>query len=232
MQPLTERGIEQARALGRTKWMRETQFDRYYTSDLYRAVRTANIVLKEASPADATTVVLERRLREMGKGAKEGFAKSISYDEAVRLRQSTDSTNAELPLKETEDEAWNRIYAFIRELIQEETKRRSNEDGRGTQSHPSNIFLMSHSGITRVFLRRLLGEKRLYSHSSAKFDKSGLFYIPNTSVTILDVGLRGIDDDTCDEREPVPYHDLDVDIVELTWAEHLGVANAESAYAE
>ena len=101
---------------------------------------------------------------------------------------------------------------------------------------------MTHSGILRIFLRRLLGQERLHNHPNAKFDTTGLFYLPNASVTILDVRLvppSQSDPGSCDDeqqqqqqQQQIVDHNLQVDIVELTWADHLGQDSKATAYAE
>ena len=220
--------------------MKETPFDRYYTSDLPRAVQTAQIVLNEArcddNDAVTSSLVLDNRLREIAKGAREGFSKSVTYEEALQLRRISDPGDSSLPLCETEVEAWQRMYSLICGWV---------EEAVAEQSHSSNaqpcrhVFCMSHSGILRVFLRRLIGDERLHSHPNARFDPTGLFYIPNTSATILDVGLqsKSVTDDSStaqhsiQEQQKRSDHNLDVDIIELTWADHLG-KDAATSFAE
>ena len=216
--------------------MQETPFDFYYASDLPRAVETSRIVLSEARPDAMAKLVLERRLREMAKGAREGFPKSVNYDEALRLRRIKDTSSTTVPLRETEEEAWLRMYSFIRSVVTSGLEKRKTHNDTQPCCH---VFCMSHSGILRVFLHRLLGKERLYNHSGAKFDATGLFYLPNTSVTILDVGLRTNnltsvrDNDQQQPPQQSPDHDLDVDIIQLTLADHLGTYNiAAMAFAE
>uniref|UniRef100_A0A7S3L2T4 Phosphoglycerate mutase (2,3-diphosphoglycerate-dependent) n=1 Tax=Amphora coffeiformis TaxID=265554 RepID=A0A7S3L2T4_9STRA len=231
--PVTERGMEQARALGRTNFIRETRFQRYYTSDIHRAVQTTHLVLEAASRGDPM-IRLEPRLREMAKGAREGQPKSVSDEEALlwRRRQNKD---VELPLRETEDEAWNRIHAFLQDLLEDYASQSTTSgepsDGRSSQStDPCCIFVMSHSAILRIFLRRLIGDEHLYQHPSARFDATGHLYIPNTSVTILDV--RGRDEQEPPHNSASTPHTFHVDIIQLTCADHLGETNSQAAYAE
>ena len=223
IQPVTQRGIEQAQALGRTRLIRETTFQRYYTSDCTRAVETTRMVLESASRSDAP-VTLEPLLRELAKGAREGYPKSVSYEEALRARQN--HNNDAIPLVETDDEAWNRIHAFIHRLLEEIAAK-----SEKTPKDPFNVFVMSHSAILRIFLRRLIGDDHLYNHPCARFDSGGIFYIPNTSLTILDVGLDSNSAPSIPEERRSPYHNFHVDIIQLTWADHLG-KNAEAAHAE
>lgn len=220
--------------------MQGTPFDRYYTSDLPRAVQTAQIILKEINGDNNDDVVtsflvVDKRLREMAKGAREGFSKSITYEEALRLRRIKDSQDSSLPLRETEEEAWQRIYSLIYRCVEEAVV----ENSHSNQGQPCRrVFCMSHSGILRIFLRRLIGEDALYSHPNAKFDPTGLFYIPNTSVTILDVGLQtkrvvygSTTAQPAIQQRTQSDHNLQADIIELTRADHLGTDTA-SSFAE
>lgn len=178
----------------------------------------------------------------MAKGAREGFSKNVTNDEAVALRRARDGVDAPIPLRETEDQAWERIYDMIYSLVREAVEQKSNNND--AQRQPcSHLFFMTHSGILRIFLRRLLGQERLHNHPNAKFDATGLFYLPNTSVTILDVRLvppNPSDPASCDDeqqqqqpqQQQIVDHNLQVDIVELTWADHLGQDSKDTAYAE
>jgi broad specificity phosphatase PhoE len=228
--------VEQARALGRTKLLKETDFTAFYCSDLGRAVETTQLILSELD-RDTTYIRLEKRLREMAKGAREGFSKITTHAQAMAQRQKDDG-DSPIPFQETEDEAWQRIHDFVLGLL---TRSHSTEGACDeTTDVPStnrsrNVFVLSHSGILRVFLQRLIGKDRLYKHPNARFDKSGRFYLPNTSVTILDVELRN-EAEIPEEQKKGNYslnHNFDVTIVQLTWDEHLGSLKTSSvAFAE
>jgi broad specificity phosphatase PhoE len=218
---VTARGLEQAKALGRTKWLStETFFWRYYTSDLPRAVQTAHVVLQEAG-RNAGDLQWEPRIREIAKGAKQDFPKTYSYEQACQARKDMEMEYTIPPL-ETEDEGWNRIYSFVQDLLTEVGSLEDSRDNeQGKRDDPYNVFVMAHSGLLRIFLRRLLGEERLASHPNARFH-GDLFFIPNTSVTILDVYQKSGDISGQGDPSSPHHHDFDVDIVELIWAEHLG----------
>lgn len=51
------------------------------------------------------------------------------------------------------------------------------------------VLAIGHSGSYRIFLERLVGQEQLRAHPDAQYDPLGRFYIPNTSLTILDVTL-------------------------------------------
>lgn len=213
--------MEQARALGRSQWAMTAKFRRYYTSDLTRAVQTAESVLESASRTEAS-LILEPRLREMAKGARQGFPKSMTYEEAIDSRRRQFFQDP-LPRLETEDDCWDRMHSFLKEVMQQaHTECEAERSG----DYPHCIFILIHSGILRIFLKRMIGEDLLYSHSRSRFDKTGLLYIPNTSVTILDVSTAAKDEKLS------PYHDFNVNLVELTWADHLSGTVVDGSYAE
>jgi probable phosphoglycerate mutase len=104
LQPLSELGIEQAQALGRTSTIRDTTFWRIYASDLKRAEQTARLILNSAGKSPET-LILDPRLRETSKGARQGFPKTMSEDEAM---EEEDQGYRTMPHLETEDEGWSR----------------------------------------------------------------------------------------------------------------------------
>lgn len=221
---MTERGLEQAKALGKTKWLSsETRFWKYYTSDLPRAIQTAHVVLQEAG-RNVGDLQLDPRIRETAKGARQGLPKTYSYEQACRARKDI-GIEGTIPPLETQDEGWNRIYAFVQDLISEVASMEDSEQEK--RKDPYNVFVMAHSGLLRIFLRRLLGEERLASHPNARFH-GNLFFIPNTSVTILDISQKSCDASGQVDQSSPHYHDFDVDILELIWAEHLGNLPEES----
>lgn len=73
--PLTPRGEEGARDLGRGLESEGVRFDAVYTSDTGRAQQTAALVLSEAGQEDLIeNLVADRRLREASFGTYEGMA--------------------------------------------------------------------------------------------------------------------------------------------------------------
>jgi probable phosphoglycerate mutase len=81
--PLSELGIQQAIALKTA--IEHLPFDAFVVSDMERTQHTARVVV----PQPATAFVLEPRLREMAKGAREGFPKAMAYEEALNIRQQS-----------------------------------------------------------------------------------------------------------------------------------------------
>jgi broad specificity phosphatase PhoE len=272
--------------LGESTWIKDSSpFWRIYSSDLSRAEKTTRLILqgarvgalldqekqREKNTADhllKLVVRLDARLREVSKGVKQGLPKSLSYKEAYEwhIRQTP---YQEIPLLETDDDGWNRMRAFVNDVIrdavveakkirrQKEEEKECNindmpsfsgastiattESTAATGSNINNpdhppaykVLIISHSALLRIFLRRLLGDERLKQHADARFDADGHFLLPNTCVTILEIRARvsSIDDDDDDDDdhtslstirvEPLAESAENVDIVQLTWSDHL-----------
>jgi broad specificity phosphatase PhoE len=136
---LTEVGREQARLLSRSSWIRETLFGRIYSSDLVRAKETAEILLLDAQSESQQdqqqnnksnknnsniNVILDSRLRELSKGAREELPRTMSYEEAYQTRLQQMKNNPTysnqtiaMPLVESLEQAWNRSREFLNEIL-------------------------------------------------------------------------------------------------------------------
>lgn len=214
-------GIEQAQALGRTSWIRDTEFWRLYASDLERAEHTAHLILNSAGKS-TETLILDQRLRETLKGARQGYPKTMSSEEACEERRKR-KDNEPVPELETEDEAWNRALDWLNHVVRDAvltTRLESSLPPEQQQPIPCyNVLATAHAGIYRIFLRRLLGEDRLFAHPDATFDPvDSRFALPNTSLTILDVTPRIRENG---EAEAIDQAYDQVDIVQLTGTGHL-----------
>jgi broad specificity phosphatase PhoE len=292
--------------LGETAWIKDSSppFWRIYSSDLSRAEKTTRLILEGARGAPVLgqekrrrglnngdndignqiiprLVRLDARLRELSKGVKQGLPKSLSFKEAHEWH-ARHSPKEEIPLLETDDDGWNRMRAFVNEVIrdavidakelrqqndeQECNTNRNNDEPSSARhtvttaettaittttsiikkaDHPPvyKVLIISHSALLRIFLRRLLSDERLKRHPDARFDTDGHVYLPNTSLTILEIRVRGVasssrsqcDDDDDDEDkddgedslsptirvDPIEESAENLSIVQLTWAGHL-----------
>jgi broad specificity phosphatase PhoE len=131
---------------------------RTYCSDLHRAHRTAKIALgledvhgnellqqhqRDSSQNDNYSsnninLIVDPRLRELAKGAREGYRKSFSYEEALEARRSVQQASSlmnattaaaaeqqsksseelvDIPLLESADDAWIRVKDWIDSLV-------------------------------------------------------------------------------------------------------------------
>jgi broad specificity phosphatase PhoE len=222
LQPLSDLGIEQAKALGRTSRIRDTSFWRMYASDLKRAEHTAHLILNSAGKSPET-LVIDPRLRETSKGARQGFPKTMSEDEAMEERRKRKDTEP-LPNLETEDAAWSRAIDWLNDVVKDAVLTARLESSLASDQQQSippcyTVLAVAHAGIYRIFLRRLLGEDRLFAHPDASFDPAdSRFAIPNTSLTILDVTPQ-----LQENGEAVPIDEAfeHIDIVQLTGTGHL-----------
>lgn len=133
--PLTEKGKEQARVLGRT--FRNIRFDRVFSSDLLRAKRTAEIIALEHKLAVETTQLL--RERTFGKldgqplEALKAFEKLLQELSAKEREQKLTTHNFE-----SNEKLVGRFIQFVRETA---------------VAHPGKtILVVSHGGLMRTFL--------------------------------------------------------------------------------
>jgi broad specificity phosphatase PhoE len=203
--PLTDNGLILAQMASESPYIngRMTNNDdrsirpyywRTYCSDLHRAHRTARIVLGledihgteieqlasddnngDNSNRRNINLIVEPRLRELAKGAREGYPKSLSYEEAVARRiqeadnGSSSSDNVEIPLLESIDDAWERAKDWIDSLvndasieynaenkssIDESCNDANNNDGKTTEK-VYNVFGLSHSALIRTMIHKM-----------------------------------------------------------------------------
>lgn len=163
---LSPLGRRQAAALGRSALVRDTAFWRRYSSDLGRTRETAaylvagpgpplgpaaEVVVDEdgragegGSPNDGVTPasswILDVRIREIAKGAREEFPKSWDYERAVEERRRR---GMELPLLETSDEAWKRIASFISHVLEDACNEFGTYD-HGNADQDADGYMQSH----------------------------------------------------------------------------------------
>lgn len=134
--PLDAEGRAQAQALG--AHLRAEHFDFAVTSDLSRAVATAQAI----ATASGVTVAPEPRLREMRFGEWEG----LTWEEIVERHPDLAGASAISPRVyvpaggETFDEVCDRVRPVLAELTA-----RLRPDGRG--------LIVSHAGVMHALLR-------------------------------------------------------------------------------
>jgi broad specificity phosphatase PhoE len=192
-----------------------------YASDLARAEHTAHLILNSAAKSPET-LVLDPRLRETSKGARQGFPKTMSENDAMEERRKSKDTEP-LPELETEDEGWSRAIDWLNDVVRDAVLAARLESSLAPDQQQStpcyNVLAVAHAGIYRIFLRRLLGEDRLFAHPDATYDPTdNRFAIPNTSLTILDVTPQLQENG---EAVPIDQAFEHVDIVQLTGTGHV-----------
>ena len=139
--PLTQKGLEQARQ--RAESLKHIQFTAFYSSDLLRAKRTAEIIALDHQ----LTVTTTEKLRERHFGPHEG---QLVKDYDVELKKLLDKrlhlTDEELDRfelyegYETDEKVATRFIAILRELA--------------LAYLGKNIAVVTHGGALRVLLRR------------------------------------------------------------------------------
>ena len=210
---MTQNGVNQAKAANLV--IGKKSFWRRYSSDLYRCVKTASIILditdektivpnKEANNDNTTNsnnLILDERLRERAKGVREGRDKRLSYDEAMEIFKTeqfdegnTDESEWDIPKLEMEEEAWNRVKDWIEDVVTQAYQNYMSDvnNESGSNQGEYEILAITHSGTLRIMIERMVGEqlnpediKKEETDRDGK--KMGRLSIPNTSITTIDV---------------------------------------------
>lgn len=224
--PLTNLGIQQAKAAHQTFGKKHNQFWKIFSSDLGRCVRTSNLILgledndNGKNKEGKSFFNLDKRLRERGKGVREGQSIHLTYEEAMqsfqeRNRKRCDGNgNGEivenislLPLLENENQVMDRVNDWIEENIRDAYSHYCNEGGVGI---PYDVLAISHSGTLRILIENLVGKQLPHDVERDKVGKEGSqggggrLMIPNTSKTIIEFTMLGSDDDSADEESYGP----------------------------
>ena len=151
---LNEAGEAQGRLIG--SHLKETKFDAVYTSDLARAVRTAELICEENQ--FKFEIFQDERLRERDYGDFEGH----TWEE-VRKTLKTDAQRSVVeapPNGESLFHVRNRVTSFI-------------EDIKAKYKGDEKVLLVTHHG-TIMMLFVVLLELGLEHHRNFKFDNGSL----------------------------------------------------------
>ena len=232
--PLTENGVAIARLAATSDMIngKGLQYYRHYCSDLGRAHRTARIILglerddgdgntafddnddEASSSEDSINLIVDSRLRELAKGAREGYLKSHSYEEALEKRR-TEDTEIEVPKLESLDDAYERFKDWIDSIIEDVSKdyyattknikRHNDQEGDNNNSNNENeenksendeeevnqknpkvydIFALSHSALIRTVIHKMVDHELPSDYATTK---EGSLNIPNLSRSIIDI---------------------------------------------
>ena len=164
------------------------------------------------------------RLREIARGLNQGLPKQFTDEQAMNIFKSgkhplysCHDADVPLPISESSDEVWDRIYtSWFMEIVHDVCESQVT-DRVQCSSTCFNVLAFTHGALLRTFLQRLLGQERLKCHSDARYktvdssnENVARLDIPNTSVTILDVHI-----------DTTTLEIVETDIVQLASTQHL-----------
>ncbi|KAI4802890.1 hypothetical protein KUCAC02_006459 [Chaenocephalus aceratus] len=197
--PLSETGVQQAEAVG--KYLRDIAFNYVFSSNLQRAIHTAEIIRRNNTHCSGTEMVLDPLLRERGFGVAEGHSKEHLKNMANAAGQSCRDYTP--PGGETLDQVKLRFKKFLKALFQQ----LSDEHGRagapeaangtaaaaserapggsaedGLQEASVHALVVSHGAYIRVAIKHLLEDLKSSLPAGAKM--SQVFSpCPNTGIS-------------------------------------------------
>jgi len=138
--PLSKLGEKQAQAIARR--LSATSFDHLYSSDLGRAVQTANAIALECDKK----VVLDKQLRERNMGVFQGRTREEKKAEYPDVWKECKALGADFVIPGGGESQNQRLARSIKVM------------NRLADAHPDEtIVIVSHDGILRGFLSHLLG---------------------------------------------------------------------------
>lgn len=147
--PLTENGVEQAVLLAET--IKNKKFDFFYSSDLGRAMHTANIINKHLQ----YDIIENETLRERAFGVMEGMSLKDAQLECPEVYNAyiTRHPSFEVPKGESLDKFSARIMDELNRLAQKHTGK--------------HLLIVAHGGVLDCVIRTVfnikLGEKRAFT---------------------------------------------------------------------
>lgn len=168
--PLTERGRQQAHALGKRFHAEDIQFDKVHASIALRAQETAQISTSYLS-FPSKEIILSDRIVEISQGEWEGQVRKEVYNEEMRKKLLADNYNFKAPGGESQKEVEERMAAYMDEIIE-------SWDGETSQ----RIGIYSHGFAIKSYIRKVMGSDYLMTLRTV---------IHNTSVTVLQYNKRG-----------------------------------------
>ena len=160
--PLTDKGVRQAQALAQR--LTDTEFSAIYSSDLRRAVHTAEAIINNRSDIH---IQLRQELRELHYGTYENTPWSDHGDEDPRFfkRRIEWKTrpSAKYPGGESATDLWQSVGDFAHELL-------------ANHSEKSTILVIAHGGSLQALLAHFL---------ALRITDQWRFSFDNTSVSII-----------------------------------------------
>jgi len=204
-----------------------SSFWRCYSSDQTRAEETAQLIMEQFPNLQQQQLIRDKRLRERAKGVRELRPSATPYDVALReWLEHPETANKPIPLLETEDEVWSRVYLWMNDLLQDAIDFKRNQDNNNnnnnkegqeeegqqqpttttttTTNSPLEVLVVSHSGTIKTTLLNLFYDKifsLMEAFQEGKETKghkvhatgSGFLLVPNCSVSVFDLIIKGSD---------------------------------------
>jgi len=200
-----------------------------YSSDLQRAQETARLIL-EGTGESQHEFLLDPRLRELAKGALQGYPKSLADKEAIALRRKEAESQGiifkleDLPLVESEIDGYSRFYEWLFDVVRDAVLEHRRNGSRPEQRQSEKaVLLVSHSALLRSILTNLFPKEVLLKHG-ATFDSPTHLVVPNTSLTILDIvprmdheSIQSLLNRTLSDKSKGLW---EVKLIELHWTGH------------
>ena len=139
--PLTPDGIKQAEDLALI--FKDINFDAVFSSDLYRAYRTAEIVTSGKKSINKSELLRERNYGKYDGGPSRLFKEeNLEMFELLKTLPRKEKRKVKFAEGiESDEEIINRLIAFINETVTGEEKK--------------TLLIVTHGGIMRAFLNHL-----------------------------------------------------------------------------
>ena len=158
--PLTEKGIEQAKATAET--LKNVKFDICFCSPLVRTKQTLDEIIKYHKNLP---VIYDDRLKERNYG----LATGKSVDICNFKRWSAEDNNS-IPLEiETINQMFDRVSAFYNEIL--------------TKYKDQNVLIVSHSGVARISHFYFNGKPANSDYSNFKIGNAEILMLDNSKPT-------------------------------------------------
>ncbi len=162
--PLTEKGIEQARELGRVMRMKEITPTKLFASPALRTLDTARYSLAEMG-IDVEPIIHES-LQELGQGPYEGRLREEVYTPDVLSEIKKLGKDFKLEGGESMNEVGLRMFGWMDETFA----------GTNENSSIERYFVYTHGGAIRYLVSHILG----WSHRQTLET-----FIENTTISLL-----------------------------------------------
>lgn len=144
--PLCEDGLSQAKSLSRA--LKNIDFSAAYSSDLKRAVQTANAITEGRD----LQLNITDSLREINPGICDGYTLNDAFEKFpyIKTDREKDMFNYRIPGGESFADLEARIWPVFLKIA---------------QATVGNTLMVCHSGVNKVILRRILqySENKLFS---------------------------------------------------------------------